>query len=119
MSVGIEPETPFAGPGYIVRQGQGLPSKSGDRVTLDFWIQDEGGKEIANSERRGLPQTLNLLATPGDYLLNNAALGAKQGEERIVVLFAEDNYPEISPLNLMKVPGLLIVRLRVARIDRR
>lgn len=119
ISIGIEPEVPFAGPGYIVQQGQGLPSKSGDRVMLDFWVQDSGGKEIANSERRGLTHTLNLLATPGDYLLNNAALGAKQGEERIVVVFAEDNYPEISPLNLMKVPGLLIVRLRVARIDRR
>lgn len=114
-----EPETPFAGPGYVVQQGQGSPAKSGDRVTVDFWVQDASGKEIANSERRGISQTFSLLQTPADILLSNAAIGAKEGEERIVVLFAETNYPEISPLSLIKKPGLLVVRLRVARIDRR
>lgn len=110
---------PFPGPGYVLQAGQGTPSKSGDLVTIDYWVQDSGGKEIANSERRGISQTFLLMGTPGDYLLTNAVLGARQGEERIVVLLAEDNYPEISPLNLMKTPGLLTIRLRVARIDRR
>lgn len=114
-----EPEIPLPGPGYIVQQGQGTPAVAGDRVTVDFWVQDATGKEIANSERRGIGQTFSLLQTPGDYLLSNAAMGAKEGEERIVVLFAEANYPEISPLSLVKRPGALIVRLRVARIDRR
>ena len=117
--VGGEPAVPFAGPGHIIQAGEGTPSRSGDRVTIDYWVQDAGGKEIANSERRGISQTFNLMATPGDYLLSNTALGARQGEERIVVILAEDNYSEISPLNLMKSPGLLVVRLRVARIDRR
>ena len=117
--VGEEPAVPFSGPGYILESGRGMPSRSGDLMTIDYWVQDAGGKEIANSERRGISQTFALMGTPGDYLLTNAALGARQGEERVVVLFAEDNYPDISPLSLMKTPGLLTIRLRVARIDRR
>ena len=106
-------------PGFIVQPGQGDTTKSGDRVTIDFWIQDQNGKEIANSERRGTGHTFDAFATPGDRLLNAAAIGSRPGEERLLIMEAEQWYPDYGPFSLLREPGLLVVRVRVQRIDRR
>jgi hypothetical protein len=119
VTVGASPSATFEAPGYVLQAGSGDPAKSGDLVTVDYCIQDESGKEIANSERRGIPYTFELFATPGDLLLNGATLGARSGEERLLVFLAEEWHPEVGPFNLVRNPGPLLVRIRVARVDRR
>lgn len=106
-------------PGFVLEAGQGEPSRSGDRVTIEFIIQDDAGKEIANSERRGLPQTFNLFSSNADAILNSATLGAKKGESRAVVMLAEEWYADISALSLIRNPGPLLIRVRVLDIERR
>jgi|GEM_PF-6923783 len=99
--------------------GTGSPAKAGDVVTVDYQIEDEGGKEIANSERRGMPSTLELGAPTSDALLAAAAMGAKEGEERYVVLFVNDWYPEAGPGTLVGPTGALFVHLKVTHLQRR
>lgn len=119
VSVSASPEALLEAPGYVIQAGSGEAAKSGDRVTIDYSIQDENGKEIANSERRGVPYTFELFAAPGDQLLNGATLGAKAGEERLLVFIAEEWHPEVGSFNLVRNPGPLLVRIRVSRVERR
>jgi hypothetical protein len=119
VTVGASPSVVLEAPGCVVQAGTGEAAKSGDRVTIDYCIQDENGKEIANSERRGIPYTFDLFSAPGDLLLNGAALGARSGEERIMIFFAEEWHPEVGSFNLVRNPGPLLVRIRMARIERR
>jgi hypothetical protein len=119
VSIGPISEPVLEAPGFVLQSGIGEPCKSGDRITLDFWIRDEKGKEIANSERRGLCQTFDLFGRTGDTLLNSAALGAREGEERFVILLAEEWLDEVGPFNLVQKQGPLLIRIRVSRLDRR
>lgn len=117
--VGPIPDVDLDGPGFVLKRGTGEACKAGDRVHIDYWIRDDSGKEIANSERRGLAYTFDLLGKPGDLLLNGAALGAQPGEERVMIVFAEDWNEELGPFSLIRNPGPLMVRIRVNRVDRR
>ena len=114
--VGFSPELPLDAPGIVLQTGVGGVAKTGDRITLDYWIQDENGKEIANSERRGLTQTFYLFGPTSDPLLSGAALGARSGEERLVVLMAEEWYAEISAIGLIRNPGPISIRIRVLEV---
>jgi hypothetical protein len=117
--IGPPIEIELGAPGYIVQTGSGDPCRSGDKVTLDFLIQDENGKEIANSFRRGIDHTFELFGSPGDALLTGAALGAQTGEERWVVLIAEKWYEGFTPFSLIRNPGPVLVRVKVSKIERR
>jgi hypothetical protein len=119
IAVGWTPEAELDSPCFVVRKGSGENARQGDRVTVDFWIQDESGKEIANSQRRGIEHSFDIFGKPGDPLLSAATLGAKPGEERVVILFAEDWLEETGPFSLIRNPGALVVRVRVSRVDRR
>lgn len=119
VSLGLCAEPLIESPGFLIQPGVGEPSRSGDRLTVDFWIRDESGKEIANSERRGFCHTFDLFGQPGDGLLNGAALGAREGEERVLVMLAEEWHGELGFFRLIRNPGPLLVRIRVARIERR
>ncbi len=113
------PTEAVPGPAYVVQAGTGVSAKNGDRVTLDYWIKDANGKEIANSDRRGIPFTFNLLSSSGDSLLSKAAVGVKAGEERVIVLFPDEDYGGIGPNSFVKVSGPLIIRVKVSQVDRR
>ena len=106
-------------PVVITQAGTGSPCKIGDIATVDYQIEDETGKEIANSERRGISSTLEVGGTNSDPLLGAAALGAKEGEERYVILFVEDWYPQVGPGSLVGSTGTVLVRLKVTHLQRR
>jgi hypothetical protein len=113
------PSEPLGGPGCIVRSGEGDPCKSGDLVSIDFCIIGVDGKELANSEKRGISQTFVVLKSEGDDLLNAATLGARLGELRQVVLMKEDWYGGVGQYHLVRDPGPVIVRIRVNQITHR
>lgn len=119
ISFGPPPDLQLGAPGCIVRSGEGEPCKSGDLVTVDYCILSADGKELANSEKRGICHTFVLLKSGGDDLLNAATLGARLGEVRRVVLLKEDWYSPIGPFRLIRDPGPIVVRIRLNQIDRR
>jgi FKBP-type peptidyl-prolyl cis-trans isomerase len=54
---------PTAGKGFasqVIREGSGIPAGPGDRVTLHFVVRTFDGKELANSQKRGLPYSVIL-----------------------------------------------------------
>jgi hypothetical protein len=105
---------------FTTKPGVGEACDQSDLVTLDYKIEDETGKRIADSERRGLSTTLEIGGRYGDPLLMAAASGARQSEERCVVLFANDWYPQADPnQKLIRTDGPLFIRIRVLHIERR
>lgn len=62
-------------------------SPSKEIVLLHFQVRDRQGREIANSERRGLPYRVQI-GDPSDFLAR-AIQGLAAGEERTVQLDAE------------------------------
>ena len=44
----------------VVREGVGTPAGPGDRVTFHFVVRTLDGKELANSQKRGLPYSVVL-----------------------------------------------------------
>lgn len=63
-----------------------FPARQGDLVTFHFVVVDPSGKEIANTERRGLPYSIVLGDRPASAVWAEALLGLKPGEERVVML---------------------------------
>lgn len=119
MSVGTQDVANDLSPTFIEAPGTGIYAQSGDRVTIHFLVLDSNGKELANSERRGLAHTMDLFGSPSDPILQAAALGAREGETRYLILLAEDVVPEVGTFNLIRNPGPLLVRIQVERIQRR
>ena len=119
ISFSPQPEVPLGAPGCLVRAGEGDTCKSGDLVTIDFCIQGADGKELANSEKRGICHSFVLFKSGGDDLLGAATVGARLGEVRQVVLLREDWYPSIGKYRLVQEPGPVVVRIRVNQISRR
>jgi hypothetical protein len=119
VTIGATPVVEMELPGILLSAGSGLPCQSGDRLTVEYWIQDETGKEIANSERRGIPYTFELFGPTSDTLLSAGAVGATDGEERCLVLFKEEWYPQVGPFSLIREPGPVLLRIKIARIERR
>lgn len=110
---GLEPTS------FVNEPGSGVVCASGDIVTLDYRIEDESGKEIANSERRGLPSTVEIGGVNSDPLLSAAASGARLGEERWTILVVDDWYPPATSGSLMRASGAVLVRVRVSGLYRR
>lgn len=119
ITVGAQDAVPDLSPTFIEKPGNGIYAQSGDRVTIHFMVLDSNGKELANSERRGLSHTMDLFGSPSDPLLQAAALGAREGETRYLVLMAEDVVPEVGSFNLIRNPGPLLVKIQIERILRR
>lgn len=63
-----------------------VAAQQGDLVTFHFIVVDPSGKEVANTERRGLPYSIVLGARPASAVWADALLGLKPGEERVVML---------------------------------
>ena len=99
--------------------GSGNTVLSGDVVTIQYTVLDCQGKEIANSARRGLGMTFNVLGSNSDSLLQLAVIGARENETRSVVLNAEDIFAEQSVFSIVRNPGPLLVTVKVERITRR
>ena len=114
-----QPDVQLGAPGCILRAGDGEVCKSGDLVTIDYCINGPDGKELANSEKRGICHSFILLKSGGDELLGAATVGARLGEVRQVVLLREDWYAAIGAYRLIQEPGPVVVRVRVNQIARR
>lgn len=117
--MGPIPEPALGAPGFIVAEGTGEPCRTGDIVAVEFWVRGPDGKELANSEKRGVTHTFVVFGPNSDRLLDVATLGAKVGEQRNLILFAEDWYSPIGPYRLIRQPGPLAVSIRVGQIWRR
>ncbi len=119
ITVSQEPTIELDMPGIVLAQGIGDGGKSGDRVTIDFIVRDQSGKEIANSLIRGVPHTFDILSIPGDILLNGVAIKGRSGEERMMFVESQAWYGETSPFSLIRASGTLLVWVRIAKIERR
>jgi len=104
---------------FVKDPGSGVVCVPGDVVTIDYSIEDETGKELANSERRGLPSTVEIGGAYTDPLLSAATNGARLGEERWAILVVDDWYPQPSPGSLVRTTGTVLVRLKVSGLYRR
>jgi hypothetical protein len=115
-SSGAEIEAPlFCGS----EPGTGDAVLTGDLVTIQYSIADWQGKEIANSNRRGLGMTFNVLGSNSDGLLQLAVIGARQNETRTLVVNAEDFFADQSVFSIVRNPGPLLVTVKIERISRR
>lgn len=103
-----------------VTAGSGYAAKAGDRVTVDFTLGTHDGKEIANTQKRGLTYTLLLGAPNTSPLWQSLLSGAQAGSQRRVsfsgdAVFGPEGLPPfIGPG--MQVQGTVKV-LRVVRVN--
>jgi peptidylprolyl isomerase len=94
--------------------GTGQHAAPGFLVTVHFIVRDSAGREVANSERRGLPYTFEQGARGNDFWSRLAA-GMRTGGERLVKLpaelaFGSGGVPPIAP------PGSLEIRVKTLRV---
>lgn len=114
-------EQPWATGGFAIyelKAGTGREVRDGDLVTIHVVAATLEGKEIANSEKRGLPLRFVLGNAETPAYLDLAVRGMSLGAERRVVLppelaFGADGEPPIIPPN-----ATLSVRVRVVRIEK-
>jgi peptidylprolyl isomerase len=83
-------------------RGTGSGARDGDRITVDFTITTVDGKELANSQRRGLPFTLVLGDPNVSPFWWPALKGARKGCERQLtfssdVVFGPEGAPPFVP----------------------
>lgn len=117
----VKVEQPWAMGGFAIyelKAGAGRAVRDGDLVTMHVIAATPEGKEIANSEKRGLPLrfVLGNAETPG--YLDLAVRGMALGAERKIILppdlaFGANGEPPIIPPN-----ATLVVRVRVIKIER-
>lgn len=90
---------------------------SGDLVTFHFVATTTKGREVANSERRGMPYTVRLGAVGTPTVLTESLIGAKPGETRRTGLIrAEVAMPGLKPAQGSTDP--MVYRLMVLRVQR-
>ncbi len=89
----------------------------GDLVTFHFVATTTKGREVANSERRGMPYTIRLGAAGTPAALTESLIGAKAGETRRTGLIrAELAMPGMKPAQGTTDP--MVYRLVVLRVQR-
>lgn len=89
----------------------------GDLVTFHFVATTTKGREVANSERRGMPYTVRLGAAGTPAALTESLIGAKTGETRRTGLIRADvSMPGLKPAQGPTDP--MTYRLMVLRIQR-
>ena len=86
LNLAFIPIAPITTPAGVtiedVAIGEGCPAQLNDRVTINFTASTPEGKELASSERRGLPYTFLLDdKSPGYFKL---IAGMAEGGERLV-----------------------------------
>jgi hypothetical protein len=85
--VGLIPETGATVVDATV--GEGLPLRIGDVASVRYAAKDGLGREIANSDKRGLAFTFEIGNPPADAILVQATYGMRLGGERVVWIPAE------------------------------
>jgi FKBP-type peptidyl-prolyl cis-trans isomerase len=106
LGLGLNLLSPAQSPGIPVEDlvlGKGPEIASGQLLTVHFIVSDEGGVELANSRKRGLPFTFKYAAA-GDDLFARIVPGMHVGGQRRVHLPAELAYgaaglPPLVPAN--------------------
>ncbi len=81
----LEPMDLSIGEGVIAIDsvsGTGESPRPGDLLTLSYQVEDGLGRQIANSDRRGLLYTIAYGEPGGDPLLTTALEGMRAGGER-------------------------------------
>lgn len=72
--------------------GWGKPVGKGELVTIQFVVTGKGGREIANSRKRGLPFTLRIGMKGVDPLLDLVVRGMKPKAVRTATIIARVAY---------------------------
>jgi hypothetical protein len=100
-----------------IEEGRGAPLAEGDRATVSFQVLDPAGKELANSDRRGLAFTLVVGSPLAEPALGLVVPGMRlEGERRARI--SSDVYGALAP-NLVP-PGVdLTVRVKVLGVVRK
>lgn len=89
----------------------------GDLVTFHFVATTTKGREVANSERRGMPYTVRLGAAGTPTALTESLIGAKPGETRRTGLIRADvAMPGLRPAQGTADP--MTYRMMVLRVQR-
>ncbi|GMV88265.1 MAG: hypothetical protein AMXMBFR81_11960 [Chthonomonas sp.] len=89
----------------------------GDLVTFHFVATTTKGREVANSERRGMPYTVRLGAAGTPATLTESLIGAKPGDTRRTGLIRADvAMPGLKPAQGTSDP--MTYRMMVLRVQR-
>lgn len=72
--------------------GWGKAVAKGDLVTIQFVVAGKGGREIANSKKRGLPYRFRIGMKDADPVLNLVTLGMKPRAVRTATVLARVAY---------------------------
>ena len=107
----------FASPIAVetVQSGTGIPAQPGDRVTLHFIVRTLEGKELANSQKRGMPFTVELdsMGSFWSTALEGARLG---GHSRLrantSVFFGKNGVPPVIPADTMIEADLIVLKIQ-------
>lgn len=97
-------------------KGDGATVKTGDRVTFEFIASIPGGKELANTMKRGLPYTL-IADSKGDALAA-ALVGMREtGEREATLTFEAPGIPGVVPADQPIVVWIKIDSLNAKSSD--
>lgn len=99
------------------RDGSGPGAQRGDLVTFDFVVIAVDGRELANSELRGLPYTMTVGEIGNDPLLDVSIRNMAVGAERELIFpvgtaYTEEGYPPFVPAD---TPLRVRVKMRALR----
>ncbi len=100
------------------KPGQGPRVLPGDRVTFHFAVENESGREVANSEKRGLPYTLVYGDVGAGIVWVDVLGGVRQGSERLVSLPAEAVFGAAGVPPIFSATGNVRATIRVLRVVR-
>jgi hypothetical protein len=99
---------------FTVRPGVGEPVPAGKKVTLEFEVYDEGGKELASTAKRGMPFSLVVGRPPFEPALSMVTDGVRYGEHRIAFCLSDEAYVGRDAPTIVPKAKPLVFLLRVA-----
>lgn len=108
-------------PAPVVRDLDPNALRTGDRVTVHFIVRTAGGKEIANTYKRGLAYTVVFGDPAAGEFWKQALVGLKPGAEAIVampseVLFGPQGVPPIVGPGIMLQATVKLVKVQRASV---
>ena len=120
-AVGQDAVIPKAAPKAVIqdiRAGNGPKVVLGDLVTVHFIAATPKGKEIANSEKRGLPYKFVIGAPESPRYLQAAVEGMKAGGVRRVVLPPELAFGPKGAKPILAPNTDLVLHLRLLKVEK-
>jgi|GEM_PF-4739737 len=105
------------------KAGAGPQIEAGDFVTVHYSLASDGGEELANTTRVGLPFSFHLDGTDADSLLVQAVEGMRRGGTRLLISSGDRLARGKNPIASSDSQLILTVRVvaskasKVAKVD--